>query len=146
MQILLTCLYSSRVMVPSLSVSCMLNKTAETNAVNRGLVCVCVFFFHLFVFFFYLILGRSHLSFSLRMCSRCSSLMLSDGGLKWDMTTRNSSKPISSTVPSPFWWKFLGRTDRSEASADIFIQPHDGPPRETERSSDLSTSCRRRPL
>lgn len=34
----LTCLYSSRVMVPSLSVSCMLNKTAERtkNIVNQA--------------------------------------------------------------------------------------------------------------
>lgn len=33
--------------------------------------------------------------------------MCGDGGLKWDMTTRNCSKLISSTVPVAFWWKFL---------------------------------------
>ena len=49
----------------------------------------------------------THLSFSFLTLSRWSSVMCSDGGLKWDMTTRNSSKPISWTFPSLFWWKFL---------------------------------------
>lgn len=104
----LTCLYSSRVIIPSLSVSCMLNKTAEKQT-NAGLT-LC----HLQV----KVKQSSscdlywdvHLSFSLLVFPRCSSVMCADGGLKWDMTTTNSSKPISWTFPSPFWWKFLKKT------------------------------------
>lgn len=111
----LTCLYSSRVMVPSLSVSCMLNKTAERtkNIVNQASAQqqACVFS-----------QGDAHLSFSLLMRSRCSSVMCSDGGLKWDMTSRNSAKPISSTVPSPFSRKFLG-TKRKQSDALTFHPP-----------------------
>lgn len=58
------------------------------------------------------VLRHTHLSFSLLTRWRWSSIMCSDGGLKWDMTTRNSSKPIASTVPSPFWWKFLKTTEQ----------------------------------
>lgn len=62
------------------------------------------------------VLRHTHLSFSLLTRPRCSSVMCSDGGLKWDMTTRNSSKPIASTVPSPFWWKFLKKKRKQKQS------------------------------
>lgn len=95
------------------------------------------------------LLYNTHLSFSFLIFSRWSSVMCSDGGLKWDMTTRNCSKPISSTVPSPFWRKFLKENSRSFSCDRNMI-----PPPELHLCSQATkvsnnrccTVCQRRPL
>lgn len=132
---MLTCLYSSRVIIPSLSVSCMLNKTADTAQRQyyqpwlRQSMWACD------------LIKDTHLSFSFLTLSRWSSVMCSDGGLKWDMTTRNSSKPISSALPSPFWWKFL-KEGGANSENTAFVK-NQNPRQPSNRHS--RTFCRRRP-
>lgn len=51
-------------------------------------------------------------SLALLVSSLCSSVIWWVGALKYDMTVRNSSKPISCTDPTSSFWKFLCRTSK----------------------------------
>lgn len=106
-------------MVPSLSVSCMLNRTIKKETVLYQFC--CDFMVQLTGIlspsilvsrecFEYHVCMPLQRSLSLLISSLCSSVIWWAGALKYDMTVRNSSKPISSTDPLPSFWKFLWRT------------------------------------
>lgn len=119
----LTCLYSSSVIVPSLSVSCMLNRT--TVGRKRKYIASLVLWIHGLVHWYIsprILLSRECFEYcfcmflqrnlALLISSLCSSVIWWVGALKNDITVRNSSKPISSTDPTLSFLKFLLRTSK----------------------------------
>lgn len=72
--------------------------------------------------------GRaSHLSFSFRKRSSCSSSMFISMGLKYDMMVRKSSKFISSASPDDSCRRFLPRAEPLGTGEAVSPSPHPSP-------------------